>query len=330
MNNETALAIIQKHEAEKDLVYVRPEDLQTQRMFVPQVTVLHALQTDFHERPINGKMMPKSHHVDRIGEAAGVDFVDGGTRKEGDFVYVGFAQGRRRLPDGTWRKSSVQEYEFDVDVRSKEDFLNDSKGKYTSDVAKEKHVIDLKKVARQRASTGARLRVIRELVGIPIAFGPEEFKRAMVIHRIAVNSDALLDNPETRHEAVAMATGAVSEVYGPRDVTPEPEALPEPEAVNGNLHTPVKSSAEPSNGNVFFGAGEEPSDGSPIEEARIRLEEFKLCQVIQDYKPEKGRSPVEAIDAALEDKSKTLEDLQNLIDRCLVVLQAADKKAGVI
>jgi len=312
---QNALAIIKQHEQAKDLVFVRPEDLQTQRMFVPQVTVLHALPTDFHDRPINGKMMPKSHHVDRIGEAAGVEFVDGGTRKEDDSTYVGFAQGRRRMPDGTWRKSSVQEYEFDVETRAEEDFLNDSKNRYSSEVAKRKHIIELKKVARQRASTGARLRVIRELVGIPIAFGPQEVQKALVIHRIAVNSDTLLDNPETRSEAVAMATGAASAIYGPRDVTPERESLPAPEAS-------MEPTAEEPTTNVDFSFGEAEEEGeNPIDAAFLKLERLKLCPEIQAYKPKTGRTPIQAIDAALAAKDAKLEDLQALIARCESVLQ---------
>lgn len=216
MDQNNALMKIEDAKNKGALVYVNEDDIQTAHMYRPVVTVLPAVREDFHERPINGRMMPKSHHVDRIGEAAGVEFVAGqcGTRKEGPMTWVGFAQGRRRMPDGSWRTSSVNEYEFDVDVRSEEDFLNDSKGKYDSEHNRKRHIIELKKVARQRASTGARLRVIRELVGIPIAFGREDFQRALVVSRIAVDSDAMLADPDTRQAALDMATGARQRVFG--------------------------------------------------------------------------------------------------------------------
>lgn len=235
MSDTKAVATLEQYRKDSNaLVLVHEEDLATQRMFVPVVTKIPVTKADFHDYPIQGRMMPRSHHVDRIGEAAGVEFVDGGTRKEGEAVWVGWAQGRRRMPDGSWRTSSVQEYEFNVDDRAEEDFLNDqakekSKQRYTNDTKKRQHALELKKAARQRASTGARLRVIRELVGIPIAFSKEDFQRALVVSRIAVNTDAMLDDPAMRQAAVAHAVGAKESLYGPRNITPQRAQLAAPE-----------------------------------------------------------------------------------------------------
>ena len=126
---EQATALVRKYEQQGMMVFVQPEDLNTQSLFIPEVVVVEGGPEDFHS--ISGSMMPKSYQTDKIGEAAGISFISEhcGTRKEGDHTWVGFAQGRKRLPDGTQRNSHKHEYEYDVDVRSEEDFLNDTKGK---------------------------------------------------------------------------------------------------------------------------------------------------------------------------------------------------------
>ena len=314
MDEKKALAVIEQYK--NDLVYVKAEDLQTQKMFVPQVTVLHALREDFHEYPINGKLMPKAHHVDRIGEAAGVTFIaeQCGTRKEGDNTYVGWAQGKKRMPDGTYRTSSKQEYEFDVDVRAQETFTKDTKGKYNNERDKQLYFIDLKKVARQRASTGARLRVIRELVGIPIAFEPAQIQKAMVVYRIAINTDELLANPETRQMAVEAAMNGTTSIYGPKDVTPMQEALPEPEAE-------PEAIAE----NDDFATFDQPEPVKQEDERRnlrIQLEDWLLAEPVASSKDAAG-----LIRELIADENATIEDMQALIDRCK---KYAESKSGKV
>lgn len=214
MNNQ--LEVIKRHEAAQDLVFVRPEDLQTQKMFVPEITVLHATPEDFHN--INGQMMPKSYYADRIGEAAGVSFIaeNCGVRKESETVWVGFTQAKKRWPDGTWRTSQVHEYEFDVEVRAQEDFLG-KPDKYKTEVEKEKHRLELKKFARQKAGTGARLKCIRELVGIPISFKPQQMAKAIVVSRISLNTDEMFSDPNMRQAAIQHAVGAQQQIFGPGD-----------------------------------------------------------------------------------------------------------------
>ncbi len=227
--NSNALEIIKKHEANQDLVFVRPEDLNTQKFFVPEVTVLHATPDDFHT--ISGQMMPKGYYTDRIGQAAGVSFVaeNCGVKKDGENVYIGFAQGKRRLPDGTWRTSAVHEYEFDVDSRAREDFLSKPE-KYKTAVDKERHTLEIKRFARQKAGTGAHLKVIRELVGIPISFKPGQVQKAIVVSRISVNTDELLSTPGMQQAAITQAVGAQAQLFEPghgnveREVTEESEA----------------------------------------------------------------------------------------------------------
>lgn len=218
VKNQEALSLVQKYKSENQLVFVAEEDLKTHTMFLPEVVVIRATPDDFHN--ISGNFQPKGHQIDRIGEAAGISFLteNCGTRTEtvdGNTVYVGFAQARKRLPDGTWRISSICEYEFNPVKRAEEDVLKDSKGKYGNEKERKLLLLTYQKFGRQRADTGARLRVIRELTGMPISFKPQEIQKAMVFSRVAVNTDALLRDPEMREAAIRIATGASEQLYGP-------------------------------------------------------------------------------------------------------------------
>jgi hypothetical protein len=149
-----------------------------------------------------------------------------GTRTEtvdGNTVYVGFSQAKKRLPDGTWRTSSICEYEFNPVKRAEEDVLKDSKGKYGNEKEQKLLLLTYQKFGRQRADTGARLRVIRELTGMPISFKPQEIAKAMIFSRIAINTDALLADPEMRQAAIKLATGATEQLYGAQSTSAVPQ-----------------------------------------------------------------------------------------------------------
>lgn len=217
-NQPTALEMVRKYKSENQLVFVAEEDLRTHTMFLPEVVVIRSTPDDFHN--ISGNFQPKGYQVDRIGEAAGISFLteNCGTRTEtvdGNTVYVGFAQAKKRLPDGTWRTSSICEYEFNPVKRAEEDVLKDSKGKYGNEKERKLLLLTYQKFGRQRADTGARLRVVRELTGMPISFKPQEIAKAMIFCRVAVNTDALLRDPEMREAAIRIATGATEQLYGP-------------------------------------------------------------------------------------------------------------------
>ena len=224
--------MVEKYRSEKALVFVNDEDLETHALFIPEVTLLQVARTDFHS--ITGKLMPKSHIVDRIGDASGISFVaaECSTRKEGQLVWVGRAQGKKRMPDGMWRVSHVHEYEFDVETRAELDFNGKQAAKYRTDKDKTIHTLELKKFARQRAGTGARLKVIKELVGMATSFDPAEIQGGkLVLARVALNTQRMLEEPEMRNAIIQNAIGATEDIFGPgeRDVTPSPEALPAPE-----------------------------------------------------------------------------------------------------
>ena len=291
-----AIQALENHK--NDLVFVSREDLQTQKMFLPEIVVIRGTQDDFHN--ISGKFMPKREHTDKIGEAAGIVFLEKncGTRSEqleGHTVYIGFAQAKKRLPDGTWRTSSVCEYEFDPVKRAEEDILRDTKGKYNTDKQKKLALLTYQKFGRARANSGARLRVIRELTGMPTAFLPTEIQKAMIFGRIAVNTDELLSDPATRHDAIQHALGARDAIYGPKDVTPEPEALPAPEQQDDepDIFDPGPETVQP--------------DEDEAADLKAELEKWLLTDKIKNPRNRAG------IQAAIEKADATVEYLRDIL-----------------
>jgi hypothetical protein len=236
MNN--ALAIISKARGEGALVFA-PQNLDVPPLYKAEATIITARPDEFHN--MQGKFMPNKAVVDRIGEAAGVDFIaaqcsvrtetrddDIGRRT----IFVGYAQGRTRLPDGSWRMSAVEDYEFDPLLRAQ----IEGKGNELSIRTK---YLDYMKTARQRASTGARVRVIRQLTGMPVTFSQAEVSKPLVFSRIVQNTDYILGTKEGRAMAIAAAVGVTGQLFGSsrqpeqlapqapdeelRNVTPEPE-----------------------------------------------------------------------------------------------------------
>ena len=105
--------------------------------------------------------------------------------------------------------SSPCTYEFNWEDRAEEDFLKDMdnigqswndgnpKAKYNfpdnpgkQAVMRRKHVLELKKFAAARASTGAELIVIRELTGMPTGFKPNELiNNTIVVSQVCKSSE---------------------------------------------------------------------------------------------------------------------------------------------
>jgi len=272
---QDARQLVEKYRGQNCLVFVKDEDTHTQAMFLPEVVVVHAAPEDYHN--ISGKFMPKGYQTDRIGEAAGVNFLEEncGTRIEkvdGNDVYVGFAQAKKRMPDGTWKVSSVCEYEFDPKKRAEEDFLRDSKGKYSGEKDRKLAILTYQKFGRARSSSGARFRAIRELTGMPIAFAPGDIKKSMVFCRVAINTDLLLQQPELRESAIQHALGAKTAIYGPDKYAVEH---------NGNGHTPQIEDKADEGAEPPFEADEQPAGNSEDEEIRFQLAYLKALGSIE-------------------------------------------------
>lgn len=257
---KNAIAVIEKYKAHGALAFVTREDCAAVTpLYKPEVTVITLNLPKGYNDPdadvynISGRFMPKREIVDRIGEATGLVFIREGCRTWTETyddeiagkrtVYISEQQAKKRMSDGSWRTSSVQVYEFDPVMRAMIDFnvteLNaqtkmakkDNKGKTLAQT-----ILEYTKVARQRAETGARLRVIRELTNMPTAFSPADAKKPLVFGRFAQNTDYILQTPEGRAMASAQVLGIdVASLFGGRK-------LPSPES---EITAPAVSAGEP-------------------------------------------------------------------------------------
>ena len=178
----------------KALQYYRENEVVNNELYRTQVTDLIVVKDEFHA--IWPNLAPGKSLINKIGSASGVEFLpsiktdpeygdeiinpDGSRlRKQCGVTIV--VQGRKMRPDGSWQYSSPCPYTFNWDDRAELDFLADEeagKGKYNSPIKKRKHVLELKKFGTQRASTGAQLKVIRELTGMPTAFKEQELTQS--------------------------------------------------------------------------------------------------------------------------------------------------------
>jgi len=211
-----------------------PKGKLSTELYKMEITILEFDLSEFYEDKKSKKYIPGKGAIDKIAEAAGVSFIgDNCTVTAEDrsdsilgerTVFVGRAQGRIRMTDGSMRESSVCEYEFDPVGRVYEDFkVWENKSRVEKDPwdPSYKHEVDNQslqnmKVGRQRANTGARLRVIRELIGMPNGFYKDEVETmGLRFGRVIQNTDYILQTPEGRILASAQALGLdVAKVFG--------------------------------------------------------------------------------------------------------------------
>jgi hypothetical protein len=305
---------------------------------------------------INKKYMPKREMVDRIGEAAGVIFTKGETKSNvfEDFacgkhtVFTGIAQGKVRMPDGTWRHSSICEYEFNPTLRAMLDYevteltpqtktyykkvwsdAEQKKVRGTSGNTLATAILEYQKTGRQRANTGARLRVIRELVGLPIALTEEQIKKPIVFGRIVQNTSYLLQTPEGRLLASAMAVGAdIPSLFGRPALTDNTEA----ETKSANETPPVQT---PTGGESGASGETTPSDPSNSEKENDTAEFDHLTQILNEFleefepklngKSQDGKNPYQLAKAELENPNATIQSREEMIIRIRNYL----KKVGI-
>lgn len=297
--------LVEKYRSQNYLVFVNEEDLHTQTMFLPEVVIVNSTPEEFHN--INGRFMPKRHQTDRIGEAAGIVFLEenGGTRTEqvdGHTVYVGFAQAKKRLPDGTWKTSSICEYEFDPVKRVEEDVLRDKQGKYKIEKEKNLLLLTYQKFGRARASTGARLRVVRELTGMPTAIEAKDLKKAMVFCRIALNTDALLLQPELRDTAVKIALGAKESIYGPKQLEHQPQYE-------------IEENGEETKEEITVPWDVEPKETEEEKQTREMIEDLQIRRKKYDEKlSEKAKAEIDGVLAQENPDQKTISGLVAKLD----------------
>jgi hypothetical protein len=321
MHNDTtdnkALVIIDQQRTAGALVFAAP-NLECPPLYKAEATVIQARPDEFHN--MKGKYMPNKAVVDRIGDAAGVDFIDrncGVTTelREDDMgkrtVFVGTAQGRVRLPDGSWRTSTVEEYEFDPYLRANIDASSPN-----AKQSEKQYRLDYMKVGRQRASTGARLRVVRQLTGMPVTFSQAETLKPLVFSRIVQNTDYILGTKEGRIMAIAAATGVASALYGGAAKPAAAEQEEEPVQLNFRNardddfdDVPLAPSSHPD----ADGFDEPAAPIQPVISERdkktVELEEWLESDLI-------GPNAKTSIQAAINDPRTTIERLDDLIGKC--------------
>ena len=287
-------------------VVVKPEDL---------VPLSPLVRIDLTAVPLGecaaiggGKVMPSREVTDQIGSAAGVTFIESGcsVEKLDATTWVGRATAERMMRDGS-RERRVAEYEWDAQLRAEETAKSLSGAKYVA------ALLQNRKFGRQRADTGARLRVIRSLTGIPTAFRPDAAKRPIVLARSSLNVEVAMADPVMRQALIAQAIGAQSDVFGGlRNVTPgpEPEALPDvpetplDEETAGAVADAVVDD-EMGGGESFTAedqAGIEDAFGDASGDEAVELERAWLKQELAKGLGPKG---TEAVTAALADPAMT-------------------------
>jgi hypothetical protein len=345
MSSSNALAIVQQAKTKGALVFANMENLEAQvDLYKTEVTQLTLTDSDFHT--IQGKKMPKKTATDRIGEACGIQFIQSACRVISESrddppcgkrtVFRAEAQGKIRMPDGSWRFSTVDEYEFDPVLRA---MLDNSVTELNETTRRSigKAILEYTKVARQRAATGARLRVIRQLTGMPSAFEQKDAAKPMVFTRIVQNTSYILNTPEGRAMATAQALGVdMATLFGgrklpaPAQIQPEgqpfddsPDDIPPEHNTAADLAADAAAAEEPD-------FPDEPTGpGTPAqEESRLEQLGHTLDQIMTSYKTEldvvtkTGRNPYALAEEELKNPSATEETRQVMIDRLMAFLKA--------
>jgi len=341
VSNGNALAIIEQAKGKGALIFVDTQHLESDvALYKTEVTELNFGPSDFHH--FGGKYMLNKAGVDRIGEACGIQFVQAACRVTTEtqkddlcgehIIYRAEAQGQKRMTDGSWRTSTVDEYEFDPVLRAMDDkkveSLRDLDPRKLTEV--NRRTIEYKKTARQRAATGARSRVIRQLTGMPIAFSEADAKKPMVFSRVVQNTDYILKTPEGRTLATIQALGmdaaalwgrknGLPEAEGSereiRDVTPEPDDAP-PDGSGDSL------AAQAASGDDDF--PEDPAEQGETEFMRLSLEIEQLMESHRetlDKTISTGKNPYEMAQAELANPNATEESRRSMCRRLRTFLE---------
>jgi hypothetical protein len=364
MNNGNALAIVKAAQNKGALVFTNIENFEAQvDLYRTEVTQMTFRQEDFHN--IGGKYMPNKAATDRIGEACGVQFIQSACRVTVETyddplcgkrtVYRAEAQGKVRMPDGSWRTSTVDEYEFDPVLRAMLDKniieLNEQTKKTVG-----RTILEYTKVARQRAATGARLRVIRQLTGMPAAFEKADATKPFVFTRIVQNTSYILQTPEGRAMATAQALGVdVTALFGgrktaieapiPQEGGDDDQPFPHEHTTTSAVDEPQGSDNEPHISNAERLAGEaacgddelafgDDEDGgaqdkqpeNEFDHLTASLEEYLTFKEYLDITAKNGVNPYELAEKELNDKAATVESRTKMIERVKNFLIASHVK----
>ena len=225
------------------------------------VTEIETTPDDFFT--FQGKFMPNKGLTDSLARGLGIDFLPN-VRMEnvyGDEIVntdgskvrklTGlrcYSQGKRMKIDGSYQTSNPVAYEFNWEDRAELDFMS-NESKYNTPLKKRKHILELKKFATQRASTGSALGVIRFLMGTNTSLKKSDVEFGLIVVSQIVKSEdhqaalakATIDNirnggliADNLNNVAGLLTGNTPDIQDdfnnkferPKnapDITPEPE-----------------------------------------------------------------------------------------------------------
>jgi hypothetical protein len=296
--------------------YVRPEDLDTQALFVPVVSVIKPTPDDFYPAIPKVGIMMRPQLVNLLKEKAGISITRTETTKRGDFVYVAHVWGEKRQPDGSMLTADAS-YEWDCNIRAELDAIAQP-DMYKTDMAKRRHLLELAKFGEQRAVTGAQHSLIHKLAHVARSFkSPEELMRGMIVSRVDRNVNGVLADPEMRDAALDRMLGATETVYGPRK---QIERTYDPETQE-RIDQPA--SIDLPGQQVMEFPEDEPARPEPTEKDKLR-EDLKgyLASIPADVKLKSGATVHSLIRGLIENADATEAELNSMLDRCIAYMGA--------
>ncbi len=332
---ERALKIIEANQG--CISCVRPEDLNTQSLFIPVVSVIKPTPEDFYDPIPEVGIMMKPPLTNKIREMAGIEILRTETEKRGEYIWHAHVFGQKRQPDGTMLKDDAS-YEFDAEKRSEMDVLGNPK-KYATDIDKRMHLLKVAKFGDQRSVTGAQHALIHKLAKIPRSFkSAQELMRGMIVCRVDRNVNGILQDPGMRQAVIEHALGATEAVFGPpsKQIEAQSESAPERKLTAEEVQTGEVTEIEPvENGQKDMFKDDIPWDEDPKDIARRGLRNFLALNDPNLLKTKGWGTARQVIKEMIDNKDATLEAMKNLIKKseewltkCGYALPTAQGKEG--
>lgn len=228
------------------------------------------------------------------------------------------ATGAMRKPNG---EVVIHSDEKTIDVEVYEEELRSSpKPKSEADIKRE--VLTRRKFKDELANSGAKLRVIRQLVALPGAVRPEVLRKPFVFPKVIADMDAMAENPKMAEIVKDRMGDTASAVFGKPEAEGEikqPLALPDSEVTDFDDDIP---------GGEETGSALPPPEPAKQQEAMALTDEQKI-EIIKEYLQANNDHPALAVNQKswMEQtvQSKEVHDLpwwQRIFAEVKVLLEA--------
>jgi hypothetical protein len=362
VNKDEIVAFIEIAEKDGANIYVdKNTGIATSEFYRTEITRLDFnIDIDFHKLETKEKnedtgrwevnekktvYAPKVNVLDRIADCAGITIVKNETNEvmhNDEYgkhtAFISTCIGRKLMSDGNFKDSSMQIYEFDPLIQAMSEGTDEGKIR--------RKTLEYRKNAAKRAETGARLRVIRELVGLPQGFPKERAEKYFVIGRIVPNLKEIASTPRGRILAECKALGVDPAIllYGAQKVY---GLLPErnvneytADATDGTNGGQPTESIMTNTKIVQPDFPDKPPDSAAVEpkaEPRKETEFDRLTNVLiefmEEYRAEldvissNGKNPYKLAAAELENKDATVDTLRSMIEKLRTYIQKKGEKA---